>query len=146
MPDEPKPKMPTQYRRTFTLQSAHLNNQEAYDNLGTALDDEDFPALMSVLTNIHGHNFKVDVTITGFLGKEFDYLVDDRDIALFMEKFDNANLSLIPPFGPHKRATTENLAEHFAEQIWGMVGDNVSYVGVFVSETESINASAARGR
>jgi 6-pyruvoyl-tetrahydropterin synthase len=145
-PIEVKPRVPTQYRRTFTLQSAHLNGQAAYDALEIALADRDFDALMDAFKEMHGHNFTVEVAVTGVMTEGFDYLVDDLELTRFLMQYENTNLSVVEPFGPKHRATTENLAEHFAESIWGMVGDNVTYVGVTVFETQDISASAGRGR
>jgi 6-pyruvoyl-tetrahydropterin synthase len=112
------------YTRTFWLQVSHFNDGRTYENYASALQDfaerrhlDSVTRLLEVVADIHGHNMRVDVTITGQLGLGRDWLVDDPEIERVVMAFDNKNLSVIAPFGKSHRATTENIAAYLKAQL-----------------------------
>jgi 6-pyruvoyltetrahydropterin/6-carboxytetrahydropterin synthase len=67
--------------------------------------------------NLHGHNFKVEVTLEGDQLDEAGMLVDFLDIKALMRDvmglIDHKNLNEIPPFDEAKNPSAENIAEFF---------------------------------
>ncbi|MEI9814042.1 MAG: 6-carboxytetrahydropterin synthase QueD [Acidobacteriota bacterium] len=67
--------------------------------------------------SIHGHNFRVQVTVEGTKLNEIGMLADFRELKTLlrevMETVDHKNLNEVPPFDAEKNPTTENLAEYF---------------------------------
>lgn len=70
--------------------------------------------------NIHGHNFKVQVTIEGEKLDETGLLVDFIDVKAAMraiiERLDHVFLNDIVPFDV-KNPSAENIAEYFFEEL-----------------------------
>jgi 6-pyruvoyltetrahydropterin/6-carboxytetrahydropterin synthase len=68
--------------------------------------------------NVHGHNFRVQVTIEGERLDDTGMLVDFLDVKKSMqeviERLDHQFLNDIPPFDV-KNPSAENIAEHFYE-------------------------------
>jgi 6-pyruvoyltetrahydropterin/6-carboxytetrahydropterin synthase len=68
--------------------------------------------------NVHGHNFRVQVTIEGERLDDTGMLVDFLDVKKSMqeviERLDHQFLNEIPPFDV-KNPSAENIAEHFYE-------------------------------
>lgn len=67
--------------------------------------------------NLHGHNFKVQVTITGEKLDKAGMLVDFLDVKKvlreIMAKVDHQNLNELPPFDEELNPSAENLAKYF---------------------------------
>ncbi len=67
--------------------------------------------------SIHGHNFRVQVTVEGERLDEIGMLVDFRELKTLLREaaatVDHRNLNEIRPFDEEKNPTTENLAEYF---------------------------------
>jgi len=67
--------------------------------------------------SIHGHNFRVVVTVEGERLNELGLLVDFRELKGLLrqvtEAVDHKNLNEVPPFDGEKNPSTENLAEYF---------------------------------
>lgn len=67
--------------------------------------------------NLHGHNFKVEVTIQGERLDEAGMLVDFIDVKELMRevmsRLDHQNLNEVPPFDEAKNPSAENIAEYF---------------------------------
>jgi len=67
--------------------------------------------------SIHGHNFRVQVTVEGERLNEIGMLVDFRELKTLLREaaatVDHRNLNEIPPFDGEKNPSTENLAEYF---------------------------------
>ncbi len=70
--------------------------------------------------NVHGHNFKVQVRITGQHLDEAGMLVDFIDVKNSMRKvidrLDHQFLNEVPPFDI-KNPSAENIAEYFHEEM-----------------------------
>lgn len=68
--------------------------------------------------NVHGHNFRVQVTIEGERLDDTGMLVDFLDVKKSMQdviaRLDHQFLNEIPPFDV-KNPSAENIAEHFYE-------------------------------
>ena len=68
--------------------------------------------------NVHGHNFRVQVTIEGERLDDTGMLVDFLDVKKSMQdviaRLDHRFLNDIPPFDV-KNPSAENIAEHFYE-------------------------------
>ena len=77
--------------------------------------------------NVHGHNFKVQVTIEGQELDDAGMLVDFLDVKQSMREaiapLDHRFLNDIPPFDV-KNPSAENIAEYFYEQITGGLVSN----------------------
>jgi 6-pyruvoyltetrahydropterin/6-carboxytetrahydropterin synthase len=70
--------------------------------------------------NVHGHNFKVQVTIEGSRLDDAGMLVDFLDVKQSMRevisRLDHVFLNDIPPFDV-KNPSAENIAEYFYEEL-----------------------------
>jgi 6-pyruvoyltetrahydropterin/6-carboxytetrahydropterin synthase len=70
--------------------------------------------------NVHGHNFKVQVTIEGERLDDTGMLVDFLDVKQSMQsviaRLDHQFLNEIPPFDV-KNPSAENIAEHFYSEM-----------------------------
>jgi len=68
--------------------------------------------------NVHGHNFRVQVTIEGERLDDTGMLVDFLDVKKSMQdviaRLDHRFLNEVPPFDV-KNPSAENIAEHFYE-------------------------------
>jgi 6-pyruvoyltetrahydropterin/6-carboxytetrahydropterin synthase len=67
--------------------------------------------------NLHGHNFRVQVTIEGQRLDEAGMLVDFIDVknlmGQVMSRLDHHNLNEVEPFDKEKNPSAENIAEYF---------------------------------
>lgn len=67
--------------------------------------------------NLHGHNFRVQVTLEGETLDEAGMLVDFMDVKALMRQImsqlDHKNLNEVPPFDALKNPSAENIAEYF---------------------------------
>ena len=75
--------------------------------------------------NLHGHNFRVQVTLEGDRLDDAGMLVDFIDVKSLMRqvmaRLDHHNLNEVPPFDAAKNPSAENIAEYFyAEMSTGM--------------------------
>lgn len=134
------------YVRTFRLQAAHFNSEEAYRIAWRVIDGKPFHDTTNeielALRECHGHNFKIEVRLTGLL--DGPWLVDDEKLADIVMAWDNINLSMHPDFtAGRERATTENMAATLLVKLRAAFNStklNVS--SVKVEETEDIYAVA----
>ena len=66
--------------------------------------------------NLHGHNFKVHVTIEGEKLDKAGMLVDFLDVKALMQdvmqRLDHQNLNDVPPFDAEKNPSAEYIAEY----------------------------------
>lgn len=98
--------------------------------------------------NLHGHRWKVEVTVRGPQVDEMGILIDFTDLKKFikaaMEMFDHKLINDIPPFDK-TNPTAENMAKYIfdfmVEKVNECIGQRASVVKVVVWEAE--NASAA---
>lgn len=130
------------YIRTFHIQAAHFNSERAYQAAWEFAAQEEVAPLEIVhaLTDVHGHNFKIVVTLKGTLNGK-PWLVDDVALAGVVMEWDNTNLSMHPDFlDEHCRATTERMAETLLDKLRVAFGDGVERV--VVHETDCIFAVA----
>lgn len=71
--------------------------------------------------NLHGHNFRVQVTIEGDRLDAAGMLVDFIDVKNLMRqvmaKLDHRNLNEVPPFDAEKNPSAENIAEYFYREM-----------------------------
>ena len=67
--------------------------------------------------NLHGHNFKVEVTLAGDRLDQAGMLVDFLDVKALMRevmgRLDHQNLNEVAPFDEEKNPSAENIAEYF---------------------------------
>ncbi len=98
--------------------------------------------------NVHGHNYRVQITIEGetldSLGMLVEFEVIKKALAPWIDKFDHGFLNEVPPFDK-LNPTAENLAKFFydeTEKALRQPGEaalaRVSYVRVF--ETDKCSA------
>jgi 6-pyruvoyltetrahydropterin/6-carboxytetrahydropterin synthase len=77
--------------------------------------------------NVHGHNFKVQVTIAGARLDDTGMLVDFLDVKQSMReviaRLDHVFLNDIPPFDV-KNPSAENIAEYFYEELGRRLAEN----------------------
>lgn len=77
--------------------------------------------------NVHGHNFRVQVTIEGERLDETGLLVDFLDVKKSMNdvvaRIDHQFLNEVPPFDV-KNPSAENIAEYFYLELSGGLADN----------------------
>ena len=95
--------------------------------------------------NVHGHNFKVRVTIEGGRLDSTGLLVDFLDVKQSMgeviARLDHVFLNEVPPFDV-RNPSAENIAEYFHEELTRRLADNpvpvqISEVRVWETEIQS---------
>jgi len=99
--------------------------------------------------NVHGHNYKVEVTLAGerldALGLLVDFLEIKRLLRAALERLDHRLLNDVPPFD-RRNPTAENLARYLYEEIArsleaGAGDQGVRVAAVKVWETEATAAA-----
>jgi 6-pyruvoyltetrahydropterin/6-carboxytetrahydropterin synthase len=89
---------------------------------------------------LHGHNYRVEVTVTGDklndLGLLADFVDIKRALRDTMAKVDHVYLNEIPPFDS-VNPSAENLAYFFWKQVQAGLGDQVRVSQVRVWETDN---------
>ncbi|MFA4985333.1 MAG: 6-carboxytetrahydropterin synthase QueD [Candidatus Brocadiia bacterium] len=89
--------------------------------------------------NLHGHNWRVILTVQGNVLDEFGMLVDFHILKALLssevEIFDHRYLNECPPFD-QENPTTENLCRHLANAISPRLPKGVSVHSVTVHESE----------
>jgi 6-pyruvoyltetrahydropterin/6-carboxytetrahydropterin synthase len=102
--------------------------------------------------NLHGHNYKVQVTIEGetldSLGMLIEFEIIKRALAPWIDRFDHGYLNDIPPFDA-LNPTAENLAKFFFDEVEkairqpeGTAGARVACVRIL--ETDKCSAAYRR--
>lgn len=94
---------------------------------------------------VHGHNYRVQITIEGEeldkLGMLVEFEVIKQALKPWIDQFDHGFLNEIPPFD-QINPSAENLAKHFYTEVTRAIEGStarVSYVRVF--ETEKCSAA-----
>jgi 6-pyruvoyl-tetrahydropterin synthase len=134
-----------QYVRTYRFSAAHFNSSATYqlvwgwsDCGGDAYCRQD--VVMLALADIHGHNFKIEVHVSGSVPKE-GWLIDDVELEKVVMEWANTNLSMHPDFIDRKlRATTENMASLLYQKLNNGRFPAVEIDTVIVRETKDIFA------
>lgn len=89
---------------------------------------------------LHGHTWKVEVTVTGDRLNEIELLIDFADLKKMvdtvLDRFDHKYLNEIPPFDGLS-PTGENLARYLYEEIEKELPPEVTLKQVSVWESES---------
>jgi 6-pyruvoyltetrahydropterin/6-carboxytetrahydropterin synthase len=79
--------------------------------------------------NLHGHNWKVEVTVRALELNETGMVMDFKElkaaVAEIMEKLDHKYLNDVPPFDTDN-PTTERLARFVAEELQQRLPENVT--------------------
>ncbi|WP_031496437.1 6-carboxytetrahydropterin synthase QueD [Bryobacter aggregatus] len=99
--------------------------------------------------SVHGHNYKVQITLEGETLNELGMLTEfeliKKALAPWIDKFDHALLNEVAPFD-QINPTAENLAKFFSDEVENALRQSmatasarVSYVRVF--ETEKCSAA-----
>jgi 6-pyruvoyltetrahydropterin/6-carboxytetrahydropterin synthase len=93
---------------------------------------------------VHGHNFKVRVTVGGKALDSNDLLCDfhviERDIDAVISRFNNADLNSTPPFD-RVNPTAERVAQHISEEVAKKLPPRVKLLRTTVSEAPGCQAS-----
>lgn len=70
--------------------------------------------------NVHGHNYKVEITVAGesldALGMLLEFEIIKKAVAPWIDQFDHGFLNEIPPFDV-VNPTAENLAKFFYDEV-----------------------------
>jgi len=95
--------------------------------------------------NVHGHNYRVQVTVEGEpldqLGMVVEFEVIKQALKPWMDKFDHGFLNEIPPFDM-VNPSAENLAKFFYDEVARAIGESTARVCcVRVFETEKCSAA-----
>lgn len=98
--------------------------------------------------NLHGHNWKVEITVESDSLDETGLAMDFKDLkaraGVIIEELDHTNLSELPHFRK-QNPTTENIARFIYEKMEGQLkGCNARISSVSVSESDSSRASYRR--
>lgn len=137
------------YNRTFVIQASHFGSIQAYEQAWTLLDlaqhnimvATNIPSVIAAMTDIHGHNFKIDVVVGDVLGDHESWLISDVDLEAIVMEWNNVNLSLHRDFAATRmRATTERMASILVSKLTDRFGKRI--VSVTVHETNCISAKA----
>lgn len=97
--------------------------------------------------NVHGHNYRVRVTLAGeqldVVGLLYDFVELRRGIAQVIKALDHKFLNELPPFD-QLNPSAENIAHYFYEQLSQQLGTNANGVRVkevTVFETDTTTAT-----
>jgi 6-pyruvoyltetrahydropterin/6-carboxytetrahydropterin synthase len=101
--------------------------------------------------NIHGHRWKVEITLQGEKLDEMGILIDFMDVKNMLkevlEVFDHKMINDIPPFDG-LNPTAENIArfiyERMADRLGDQTGSNVRITKVTVWESDAASATYFR--
>ncbi len=89
--------------------------------------------------NLHGHNWRVCVTIEGRELREDGMLMDFHDlkalVGAVVGRLDHAYLNDVPPFD-RLNPTTENICRHIGEELAARLPDGLRVHAVQVFETD----------
>jgi 6-pyruvoyl-tetrahydropterin synthase len=140
------------YDRTFRFSAAHFNSRKSYEtawDMLAALELEsdtikfpDVSAILKMLSDIHGHNFKLRVVVDGTLDNE-GFVTDDVALEKAAMRYSGVNVSMHPDFTTKLlRATTELMAENIYEAISGVITGGCGLERVELWETDDIFAVA----
>jgi 6-pyruvoyl-tetrahydropterin synthase len=135
---------PATYKRSVTFPASHFNGQEQYATYWALLDHLycSFFTANSLLQGSHGHDFKIDIELTGELKESPAWLVDDEELVALVKEWSHTNISIHEDFLElRKRATTELMAEVLAAKIRkrNLVSESC-HIMVTVHETDEIFA------
>jgi 6-pyruvoyltetrahydropterin/6-carboxytetrahydropterin synthase len=96
--------------------------------------------------NVHGHNYRVRVTVQGeqldSAGLLVDFVELKRVLRVIVERLDHTFLNDVPPFD-RLNPSAENMARYFYEEMaQGLAGDNTSRLAeVKMWETDTATAT-----
>lgn len=95
--------------------------------------------------NLHGHNWRVRLTVCGAALNKTGLLIDFGDLKAMLaegiDRLDHANLNEVPPFDGEVNPTSENLARIIAEDIEARLPDHVRVDAVTVWESDKCSAT-----
>lgn len=99
---------------------------------------------MGKCENLHGHNWRVRLTVRGDTLDRIGLLVDFGDLKRILEeavgRYDHANLNDVPPFDGDLNPTSEHLARELAVAIGEALPENVQVESVTVWESDRCSA------
>lgn len=98
--------------------------------------------------NVHGHRWKVEITLQGQKLDELGILIDFMDVKSMLKEvlniFDHKMVNDIPPFDK-LNPTAENLSrfiyDEMAEKLKDRIGTHIKIARVTIWESESASAS-----
>ncbi len=95
--------------------------------------------------NVHGHNYKVQVSVAGpqlnSIGLLMDFVELRAAIKVLVERLDHRFLNDLPPFD-QQNPSAENIAKYFADTLSPQVsGDGLWLSAVTVWETDTTSAT-----
>jgi len=99
--------------------------------------------------NVHGHNYKVQVLVTGpqlnSIGLLMDFVELRAAIKALVERLDHRFLNDLPPFD-QQNPSAENIAKYFADTLSPQVrgdagGDGLRLSAVTIWETDTTSAT-----
>ena len=94
--------------------------------------------------NLHGHNYKVDVTLRAGELNGLGMLMDFKEIKALLgevvDRFDHTFLNDVEPFS-EINPTAENIAKHIAESLAGRMPEPVAVKSVTVWESDRCAAT-----
>ena len=89
--------------------------------------------------NVHGHNYKVRVTLTGAdldsIGLLVDFVEVKRLMQQIIDRLDHQFMNDIPPFD-QLNPSAENLARYFYQELDGGLKENPAAVPVRIGEVK----------
>jgi 6-pyruvoyl-tetrahydropterin synthase len=152
-----------QYKRTVEFFASHFNetNYSTFESMKKRFTDYQNPishtfaseGLLTVLKDIHGHNFKAEVELMAEVSEGYSsYIISDEDLVATVKEWEGINLSVHEDF-LHSgiRATTENMAQVLCQKIFvslkareqaGIISNIV--VNTTVHESDDISSTAVR--
>jgi len=94
----------------------------------------------------HGHNYVLEVAVTGEVDPETGFLIDMKDLKGILERVvvrevDHRHLNLEVPWLEGINPTAENLARVFFERVMPALPEDVGLASVTVHETERNSAT-----
>ncbi len=94
---------------------------------------------------LHGHNYRVEITVSGdkldSIGMLRDFVDIKRELRKLLERVDHYNLNDIPPFDGEVNTTAENIAFYFWTEMQKALGEAVHVSQVRVWETDTAVAT-----
>jgi 6-pyruvoyl-tetrahydropterin synthase len=134
------------YERTYHFSAAHFTSPSGYELLWRVVDGEQLSPsqLRTLLEDIHGHNYKVDVTVNAEVQK-MALLISDIELTRCVMQWSGVNLPLHDDFVNQRiRATTENIARILANKVEKLVLSTPCQIKITVWETQDIAVTEER--
>lgn len=130
------------YERKTYIQISHFNDGNTYKKYEQAVKDRNFEALHEVLTDCHGHNMFVEVSVDAPIDNKKTFVIDDDRLTQSIMEWNNTNVTLHKDFeGCGGRISLELMCHVLAMKVAAIMAGQYKEITVTIHETRDIKAS-----